>query len=374
MVRGYGVSLVADEWAKRLCNLGWDTTIACLRSDETYAGDNLVHVGADATEILTLCKQLDIDLVMAQTSPYFEILPAIAMQFPTIAFEHGDPTPFFFKHDRQERESIKHNKIQHVYPNVSRVLASSHFLRHDIQWTTSSVVPLGCDHVGDFGQKEFSSVSHLLPLQIGTLMRLGEGESLYKGVEIYADLASSLKNDPNFVFHIMGRGQDTDRASWESIGVKTFLNADDEERSKYLRDLDVLISPSLWEGFNLPVVEAAASGTVGVAFDIGAHPETTPFLVRDPIDLRELLQAWANDRALLSKASHDAYLFARKKFNWEESSQLLSEHLSEVLGLYKRRRRYLDFFLLRVLRALAREGIRGFTRLAITKVRQNLRR
>jgi glycosyltransferase involved in cell wall biosynthesis len=130
----------------------------------------------------------------------------------------------------------------------------------------------------------------------------------------------------------------------------------------------------LWEGFNLPVVEAAASGTVGVAFDIGAHPETTPFLVRDPIDLRELLQAWANDRALLSKASHDAYLFARKKFNWEESSQLLSEHLSEVLGLYKRRRRYLDFFLLRVLRALAREGIRGFTRLAITKVRQNLRR
>ena len=205
MVRGYGVSLVADEWAKKLCSLGWDTTIACLRSDETYAGHNLIHVGADATEILALCKKLKVDLVMAQTSPYFEALPAIAMQYPTIAFEHGDPTPSFFKHDRQERENIKQNKIQHVYPNVSRVLASSHFLRHDIEWSTSSVVPLGCNHVDDFGPKTFSSTSHLLPLQIGTLMRLGEGESLYKGVEIFADIAKFFQEDPKFEFHIMGK-------------------------------------------------------------------------------------------------------------------------------------------------------------------------
>ena len=374
MVRGYGVSLVADEWAKKLCSLGWDTTIACLRSDETYAGHNLIHVGADATEILALCKKLKVDLVMAQTSPYFEALPAIAMQYPTIAFEHGDPTPSFFKHDRQERENIKQNKIQHVYPNVSRVLASSHFLRHDIEWSTSSVVPLGCNHVDDFGPKTFSSTSHLLPLQIGTLMRLGEGESLYKGVEIFADIAKFFQEDPKFEFHIMGKGEENDRTRWEALGVRAILNANDEERSKYLRKLDVLVSPSLWEGFNLPLVEAAASGTVGVAFDIGAHPETTPFVVRDPNDLRELLLSWSNDRALLFKASHDAYLFAREKFNWEESSQLLSQHLDEVFRLFIPHRHRPDFFLLRALRALSREGIRGFVRLFLFKVSRKVRR
>jgi glycosyltransferase involved in cell wall biosynthesis len=305
--------------------------------------------------------------VVAQTTPYFELLPSISAHFPTIVFEHGDPSPFFFQHDAVEREQIRQNKIKNVYPHVSRVLASSHFLRYDIEWPSASVVPLGCDHVADFGLKEHSNNVNGRPLKIGTLMRLGEGEALYKGVDLYAQLADFFKDDPSIEFQIMGRGEESDRQRWESLGVTTFLNSTDEERSTYLRDLDVLFSPSLWEGFNLPVVEAAASGTVGVAFDIGAHPETTPFLVRDLNDFKVLLETWIHDRALLSDASQTAYSYARSKFRWSESARGLAGHLDEVLDQRSSALSRGESIPKRVLRVVKREGLAGFIKLIITK-------
>jgi glycosyltransferase involved in cell wall biosynthesis len=367
MLHGYGVSIVADEWAKELTTFGWNTVIGCLHQDENYLRNNIIKVGTDPIEILDLCQKLKIDLVVAQTTPYFELLPSISAYYPTIVFEHGDPSPFFFQHDAVEREQIRQNKIKNVYPHVSRVLASSYFLRHDIEWLTSSVVPLGCDHVADFGFKELPVESGTRPLKIGTLMRLGEGEALYKGVDLYAQLADFFKEDPSIEFQIMGRGEESDRQRWESLGVTTFLNSTDEERSTYLRDLDVLFSPSLWEGFNLPVVEAAASGTVGVAFDIGAHPETTPFLVRDLNDLRVLLETWIHDRALLSDASRTAYRFARSKFRWSESARGLAGHLDEVLNLNLLALGRRESAARRVLRVVKREGLVGFTKLIWSK-------
>jgi glycosyltransferase involved in cell wall biosynthesis len=165
----------------------------------------------------------------------------------------------------------------------------------------------------------------------------------------------------------MGRGEESDRQRWESLGVTTFLNSTDEERSTYLRDLDVLFSPSLWEGFNLPVVEAAASGTVGVAFDIGAHPETTPFLVRDLNDFKVLLETWIHDRALLSDASQTAYSYARSKFRWSESARGLAGHLDEVLDQRSSALSRGESIPKRVLRVVKREGLAGFIKLIITK-------
>jgi glycosyltransferase involved in cell wall biosynthesis len=367
MLHGYGVSIVADEWAKELKAFGWDTIIGCMHQDEKYRRRNVIKVGTDPTEVLDLCKKLKIDLVVAQTTPYFELLPSISAHFPTIVFEHGDPSPFFFQHDAVEREQIRQNKIKNVYPHVSRVLASSHFLRYDIEWPSASVVPLGCDHVADFGLKEHSNNVNGRPLKIGTLMRLGEGEALYKGVDLYAQLADFFKDDPSIEFQIMGRGEESDRQRWESLGVTTFLNSTDEERSTYLRDLDVLFSPSLWEGFNLPVVEAAASGTVGVAFDIGAHPETTPFLVRDLNDFKVLLETWIHDRALLSDASQTAYSYARSKFRWSESARGLAGHLDEVLDQRSSALSRGESIPKRVLRVVKREGLAGFIKLIITK-------
>ncbi len=47
----------------------------------------------------------------------------------------------------------------------------------------------------------------------------------------------------------------------------------DEELPLYYAACDVYTTASIWEGFNLPLVEAQACGKPVVAFDIGPHPE-----------------------------------------------------------------------------------------------------
>ena len=332
MLRGYGVSVVAQEIQRRIGRYGWDLTIGCLSSDSDFGGDGVIEVGASADDVAALCRSLGIEVVVAQTTPYFEMLPALAGQFPTVVFEHGDPSPTFFDEDADERQRIRSNKIVNVYPHVSRVLASSHFLRHDIEWLAAGVVALGCDHVPDPGPKDLIQNAHrrARPLRVGTLMRLGEGESRYKGVELFADLVEMSRSRGGVEFAIMGRGADDDRDRWEALGVEVHLNASDDERATYLRNLDVLVSPSMWEGFNLPLVEAHASGTVGMAFDVGAHPETTPYLMSNLDDAADLLGAWSDDRDELAQASRRAYRFARSKFTWDRSARLLAAHLDDA--------------------------------------------
>ena len=151
MLRGYGVSVVAHEIAARIAPYGWDMVIGCMSSDDTYGGEGVIELAADPNAVAKFCRRNGIEAVVAQTTPYFEILPALASEVPTIILEHGDPSPHFFDLDGEERQRIRLHKIANVYPHVSRVLASSHFLRHDIEWPAAAVVPLGCDHVPDLG-------------------------------------------------------------------------------------------------------------------------------------------------------------------------------------------------------------------------------
>ncbi len=47
----------------------------------------------------------------------------------------------------------------------------------------------------------------------------------------------------------------------------------DEELPYYYAACDVYATASLWEGFNMPIVEAQACGKPVIAFDLGPHPE-----------------------------------------------------------------------------------------------------
>ncbi|MBI2651793.1 glycosyltransferase family 4 protein [Candidatus Woesearchaeota archaeon] len=58
---------------------------------------------------------------------------------------------------------------------------------------------------------------------------------------------------------------------------------DDDELPSYYAACDIYVTASLWEGFDLPVVEAQACGKKVVAFDIGSHPE----VVKNGILVRE---------------------------------------------------------------------------------------
>lgn len=331
MKRGFGVSVVAREVADRIGPAGWNMSIGCLEFDEFYSADDVVELRPSSQTIFEYCQEHSIEIVVAQTSPYFEVLPALEMWIPTVVFEHGDPTPTMFDHDVAEREQLKVHKLKRVYPKVDAVLTSSYFLRDELAWPDAKVIALGCDHVTDYGPPSTQrTASDHAPLRVGTLMRLGSGEALYKGLDEYLAIVSHFTDRPGFDFSIMGRGEESDRLWWEERGVHCHLNATDDERSTFLSELDVFISPSKWEGFNLPLVEAHASGTVGLAFDVGAHPETTPYVLPNIADAIFLLEEWQRDPALLQLAAERCYTYSRKKFPWEATALELGAYLDGV--------------------------------------------
>jgi len=336
MMRGFGVSIVAEELAKRMPQFGWDLYVGTIRVDGNFSATPTFLMNSDAQEILKFCRDWNIELVLAQTTPYFEVLPHLVGHIPVIVYEHGDPTPAFFANDGEERERIRQHKIQNVYPVANKVLASSHFLVQDIEWPAAEVVTLGCNHVPDFGLKlGQGTIANSRPLRVGTLMRLGAGEAQYKGNGLFRELVVKLrKNNNDIEFCVMGRGTESDGDEWREIGVTPILNAPDEAKVEYLRGLDIFISPSMWEGFNLPIVEAQALGTVGIGFDAGAHPETALHLASSLDDAVSMIEHWNVNRQHLNLACERAYTYVRSQFDWNLTAEEIAKQCASVSSIY----------------------------------------
>ena len=114
---------------------------------------------------------------------------------------------------------------------------------------------------------------------MGFLSRLGQLEAEYKGNDLLVALADRFFGDQGVEFLVMGRGTEADAELFRAQGISVALNATDDERDRFFQEIDVFFSASRWEGFNLPLVEAQHAGCAAMAFDVGAHPETTPYIL-----------------------------------------------------------------------------------------------
>jgi glycosyltransferase involved in cell wall biosynthesis len=330
MSPGFGVSVVVEQVVRRMKALGKPVMVGCHVMEGDFGDIDIRLVPGPIDEFLAWFEQIPFQMVVAHTSPFFELLPHLAPQLPCYAWEHGDPTPEFFDHDQEERKHIILHKQLAVYPQLTGVFAISEFIMDDIDFPAARVIYNGCDHMPDLGPK---GVTHRMalksrPLSVGTLMRLGYGEAKYKGNLLFQQLKDACRErDLPIQFEVMGRGSDEDASTFREQGIAVWLNADEQEKIDYLRRIDVFISCSQWEGFNLPLVEAQALGTVGLAFDVGAHPEVTPMVMRHPNDVTALLSAYVDNPDLLLTHSRNAYHFVRRRFKWNET---VMRFLSEI--------------------------------------------
>jgi glycosyltransferase involved in cell wall biosynthesis len=330
MERGWGVSLEIGEICRRLRRDGVRAFAAGGQPDESFAWLDVEAVEAEAGAIVRLAQRLGADVIAAQTSPYFEVLPSLSDRFETWAWENGDPTPGFFAESHEERQQIIRYKRTAVYPRVHRVVAISDFVKHDIRWPAADVVRLGADHVPVRPDKSLEDIGHPESgaLRIGTLMRLGDGEARYKGTSFFLQLAADLRALGIPVeCHVAGRGTERDGAQFRERGILPHLNLSDEERTDYLRSLDVFVSMSLWEGFNLPLVEAQAVGTFALGLDVGAHPEVCPFLMRHPNDAVRYITRGLEDHAWLRDQSALCSKFVRSQYSWDSTARQVASLL-----------------------------------------------
>lgn len=118
-----------------------------------------------------------------------------------------------------------------------------------------------------------------------------------------------------------------------------------EERSRFMRDLDVFVHPSLTEGTPNAVIEAMAHGRPVVATAVGGLPdfvtEEVGILVEpgDTAALGEAMQRLAQDPALrrsMGRAAREKYL---RLFTGEAVMPLLTEFYRDVLAGGAARRR-----------------------------------
>ncbi len=325
---GHGVSELIGAVIPLLSARGVDSTVGCLGHDDHFEHLRLEIVGDDPDSVLRLVERVDASAVIALGSPYFEVLPHLTGAVRTIALEAGDPTPELFDSDAAQRRKVVEHKREHVYPHVDEVLAISEFIRHDIGWPAAQLLRLGVDNIPDLGPKPLSPPPPRGPLRVGALARMGRGEAHYKGVDQLLQLDAELARlGVDRELHVMGRGTAKDARPFAGRGFAVHLNASEDERNRFLRDVDVFVTTSLWEGTNLPLVEAQALGTPALALDTGAHPEFTPLICSSVPEMALQIRAYSARPELLHRHGLMAYRFVRATMSWPQAAERIDAAL-----------------------------------------------
>jgi glycosyltransferase involved in cell wall biosynthesis len=103
--------------------------------------------------------------------------------------------------------------------------------------------------------------------------------------------------------------------------------------------VQILVSPSLYEGFGLPAAEAMACGTAVIATTAGAFPEfirdgETGVLVPpgDPDALASAIKTLLADSARCRTMGAAASKHIRRDFTWERTARETVDLYGEVLA------------------------------------------
>ncbi len=120
-------------------------------------------------------------------------------------------------------------------------------------------------------------------------------------------------------------------------GCTTYLGQpDEEELVRIYNAADILVAPSLYEGFGLTLLEAMACGTAVVAANITAIPEVVgdAGILTDPMDVDAIATAIQN---LQSDDHHRDQLVRRglervKQFTWEKTAEQVANIYEQVLN------------------------------------------
>lgn len=329
VARGYGVDAVVLEHARGLRELGHEVHIVCVEKAASQT-DKFVQTIIPASKVFQeFLKTFRPTHVIAHTEPWMSLLAEVRERnFAAYVWEHGDPTPELIPSQTTQRQAEKDHKLMNVYPRVDQVFAISEFVRSDIRWPLAQVVYNGLD------RKLLSMEVRLCRssadrLKVGTLMRLGQGEAQYKGAAIFLSLVDRLRSgDAPIDFFLMGKGNEKDAESYRSQGIAVHLNASEIEKKEYLQGLDLFVSPSLWEGFNLPLVEAQTVGTPALAFDVGSHPEVTPLIFSTLDEMVGFLRSVSSSPALLDPHAQNARKFVERRFSYSVAISAIESTMS----------------------------------------------
>jgi glycosyltransferase involved in cell wall biosynthesis len=362
MMLGYGVDLTVHEIASRLAgNHGCDVDVWTPTSDGTYDGApyNLREIIVYGTRFNRVLPCLEFnawralrglrrrlaaagesyDVVVPCTHPYY--CAGSVLGVPQVFFNFGNvPTTGFSWKGKLNWAWLDFSERYLHKPWSARVVSISRFLHgqqsDDVQ-RAGRVVHLGGDHYFPASEsKESFRQRHGIPLDaivLGYCGRLHRDHPPYKGTSVVLELGRRIAAvEPRAQLVLCGIGSPADEEWVRSEGALPLANLPPSEMPGFYAALDVYVCASRWEGFNLPIVEAAWHGAPSVAFDAGAHSEhVTAVLVPDGDSEQlfsktlELVQDATKRDTLGEQARSRAQLFS-----WDHTAAQFHDVLREV--------------------------------------------
>lgn len=360
---GYGVDLTIHEIARRLVrDHGWQVDVWTPTSDGTYVGEDyrlreIIVYGAPVNRALPLLeynawRALHVlrhrladageqyDVVVPCTHPYYGA--GRVLDVPSVFFNFGNvPTAGFTWKGKLNWAWLDFSERVLHKPKSTRVVSISRFLHeqqsHDVQHN-GRVVHLGGDHYHPAppdARAQFRAAHGIDPaaVVIGYCGRLHRDHPPYKGTrEVLAAGRRITAALPEAQLVLCGIGSPADAEWVRSEGALPLPNLPPAEMPAFYSALDIYLCASRWEGFNLPIVEAAWHRVPTVAYRAGAHHEhVTAVLVPDgdTAALESHALALVRDAALRMKLAEQAWERAQH-FNWDECSAQFAAILAGV--------------------------------------------
>ncbi|MBV9655769.1 MAG: glycosyltransferase [Acetobacteraceae bacterium] len=280
--RGHGVAVVIDLQTRALLARGHEVILAGHRSaqDFPYEGRSVIEAH-DPRSAATLAADLEADIIVAHTPPFFGVARWTGAYPPVLAYDYGEPSPDLFADAAARREVLSDKDMG--LGMCARVLAISEAVAAEARVRPHGVLPLGNGHLGRWSPAAAEMRRRVRrdrgwePLHVVlNVCRFHANERAYKGVDAYADLREALGfADPALasrsVFVLCGKGTPEDVAAMRASGLHVLANVSDEEMAGLYAAADAYVNFSRWEGYNLGIGQALAMGLPVIASDIPAH-------------------------------------------------------------------------------------------------------
>ena len=179
----------------------------------------------------------------------------------------------------------------------------------------------------------------------GTILFVGDSEDRNKGAKFLIEACALLQHDMDFRLLFKDK-QPKDMTVvpplvWKH-GLQRFIEyiprLSTDELVRLYNSAQIVVSPSLYEGFGLPAAEAMACGTPVIATTAGAFPEfiedgRTGILVPpgDPAALAAAIKSLLGDPERCARMGAAASEHIRTNFTWERTTRMTVELYGEVL-------------------------------------------
>jgi len=179
-----------------------------------------------------------------------------------------------------------------------------------------------------------------LPLNRRIILHVGTEAPRKNPVTLFQVIKKLKSNIPDILLiRIGGKRPATKQIVTElslTENVSYFGNLPEEKLVKFYNAADVMIFPSIYEGFGLPVLEALQSGCPLVASNATSIPEITgdAALLHDPMEVDSFVATI--EKLLDNQSLREEYiskgLIQAKKFSWEKTARKTLEVYDKVCG------------------------------------------